>query len=370
MARVAGCKQGIVVVKVSQGERLTMQRPEAGTAPLGERPVKLSTQPLVAVITPVYNGEAYLKATMESVQKQTYGNIVHVILDNCSTDGTAAIIEQFRNQRVKLIVARNDELVPIWENWNRALRMVPPEAAYAKILCGDDLIRSDCISRFVAVAESDQAVEVVLSHDIFFEENVHRANLPPECTVFDVIAIMRAAMNDSINWLPYHHLFIRLHDYDRDAPMFEARPIFFDAAAVFSRLRRGKFAYLHEPLLYTRWHKDSETSKFLRSGAAVPLLTRYDIFTAYGCHCWDGATYRKELERLRGRLARFILHQKLTGQHAVARELETGLGDRGVQLSLSDYVRSVLAWPAYLRWKRSWQQLKGPRIDESRFSAD
>lgn len=141
--------------------------------------------------------------------------------------------------------------------------MVPAETAYAKILCADDLIRSDCISRFVEIAETDQAIEVVLSQDIFFEENVHRANLSSESTIFDGVAIIRAAMNDSINWLPYQHLFIRLHDYDRCKPIFEPRPIFFDAAAVFSRLRQGKFAYLHEPLVYTRWHNDFETSKYL-----------------------------------------------------------------------------------------------------------
>jgi glycosyltransferase involved in cell wall biosynthesis len=340
-----------------------MQHPEAGS-------MTSSLQPLVAIITPVYNGEAYLKATMQSVQKQTYSNIVHVVLDNCSKDGTPAIIEQFRNQRVKLISARNDELVPIYENWNRALRMVPAETAYAKILCADDLIRSDCISRFVAIAESDQGIEVVLCHDIFFAENVHRANLSSESTVFDGIEIIRSAMNDTINWLPYHHLFIRLHDYDRCEPIFEARPIFFDAVAVLSRLRRGKLAYLHEPLVYTRWHNDSETSQYLRAGGAVPLLTRFDIFTTYGRSCWDEAAYCKELERLRGRLARFVLRQRITGQHAVAGELEKGLKDRGVPLSPFDYIKCVFAWPAYLRWKRSWRQLKGPKIDEAKFSAD
>ncbi len=334
------------------------------------QPIPASSKPLVAVVTPVYNGEAYLKATMQSVQKQTYSNIVHVVLDNCSTDRTPAIIEQFRSQRVKLVSARNDELVPICENWNRALRMVPAETAYAKILCADDLIRSDCISRFVEIAETDQAIEVVLSQDIFFEENVHRANLSSESTIFDGVAIIRAAMNDSINWLPYQHLFIRLHDYDRCKPIFEPRPIFFDAAAVFSRLRQGKFAYLHEPLVYTRWHNDSETSKYLSGGGAVPLLTRYDIFTTFGRNCWDEATYSKELDRLRGRLARAVLRESLTGHHAVARELEKGLKDRGAPLSAFDYIKCVFGWPAYLRWKRSWRQLLGPKIDEAKFSAD
>jgi glycosyltransferase involved in cell wall biosynthesis len=342
-------------------------RPEG--SPFGVQPTTATAQPLVAIVTPVYNSEAYLKATMQSVQKQTYSNIVHVVLDNCSTDSTGAIIEQFGNQRIKVISARNDELIPIYENWNNALRMVPAEAAYVKILCADDLIRSDCISRFVAIAESDQRIEVVLSHDVF-GENVHRANLSSESTVFDGIAIARAALNESINWLPYHHLFIRLHDQDRCAPIFEATPLFFDYVAVFSRLCRGKLAYLHEPLVYSRWHKDSETSKYLRERESDPLLTRFDIITTYGRYCWDEATYRKELERLRGRLARFVLRRRLTGQLVVAQNIEKGLRDRGLPLSTFDYIKFVFAWPAYARWKRSWRQLKGPRIDEAEFSAD
>jgi glycosyltransferase involved in cell wall biosynthesis len=332
-------------------------------------PTRSLSQPLVAIVTPVYNGEAYLEATMQSVQKQTYGNIVHVVLDNCSADGTAAIIEQFGNRRIKLISARNHELVPMYENWNNAMRMVPEEAVYVKILCADDLIRSDCISRFVAVAESDQRIEVVLCQDVF-EENVHRASLSSESTVFDGIAIARAALNESINWLPYHHLFIRLNGHDRRAPVFEARPLFFDCVAVFCRLFRGKLGYLHEPLVYSRWHKDSETSKHLRSREAVPILARFDIFRTYGPCCWDEVTYRKELERLRGRLARFVLRRRLIGQRAVAQHIEEGLKERGVPLTPFDYIKFLLTWPAYARWKRSWRQLKGPKIDEAEFLAD
>ena len=65
------------------------------------------TAPLVAIVTPVYNGEQYLAEAMESVQAQTYPNLVHVILDNASTDRTAEIIESFRGRKVPLLVGRN-----------------------------------------------------------------------------------------------------------------------------------------------------------------------------------------------------------------------------------------------------------------------
>lgn len=60
-------------------------------------------RPLVAVVTPVYNGGAYLEATMRCVQQQTYENLVHVIVDNCSSDNTSDIIDQFRGQSVRLV---------------------------------------------------------------------------------------------------------------------------------------------------------------------------------------------------------------------------------------------------------------------------
>ncbi len=35
--------------------------------------------PLVAVVTPVYNGEKYLAETMECVQAQDYPELVHIV---------------------------------------------------------------------------------------------------------------------------------------------------------------------------------------------------------------------------------------------------------------------------------------------------
>ncbi len=53
----------------------------------------IASQPPVAVVTPVLNGEEFLAETMDSVQAQTYPNLVHIVLDNASTDATAQIVE-------------------------------------------------------------------------------------------------------------------------------------------------------------------------------------------------------------------------------------------------------------------------------------
>mgnify|MGYP004003572545 FL=1 len=60
---------------------------------------------LVSVITPMYNAEKYILETIQSVQSQTYENWEMIIVDNCSTDRSRDIINDFekKDARIKLI---------------------------------------------------------------------------------------------------------------------------------------------------------------------------------------------------------------------------------------------------------------------------
>jgi glycosyltransferase involved in cell wall biosynthesis len=53
----------------------------------------------VSVVTPVFNGEKYLRACIESVLAQSYDNWDYTIVDNCSTDSTLAIAHEYAATR-------------------------------------------------------------------------------------------------------------------------------------------------------------------------------------------------------------------------------------------------------------------------------
>ncbi len=75
-----------------------------------------SKNPLVSVITPVYNGAAYLQECVQSVLAQTYENFEYLIVDNCSTDGSFKIAKKAAATDRRINVIRCQDHVGIIQN--------------------------------------------------------------------------------------------------------------------------------------------------------------------------------------------------------------------------------------------------------------
>jgi glycosyltransferase involved in cell wall biosynthesis len=55
------------------------------------------TSKLISIVTPSFNQSDYIKYCIESVKKQSYRPIEHIIVDNCSTDDTDKILKVYKN---------------------------------------------------------------------------------------------------------------------------------------------------------------------------------------------------------------------------------------------------------------------------------
>ena len=64
---------------------------------------------LVSVVMSVYNDEQYLKESLDSIFAQTISDFELIIVDDCSTDRTVEIIENYHDDRIRLI--RNTESI-------------------------------------------------------------------------------------------------------------------------------------------------------------------------------------------------------------------------------------------------------------------
>src|SRR5690349_12438950 len=114
----------------------------------------ISHQPLVSVLTPVYNGAAYLVECIESVLRQTYQNYEYIIVNNCSTDGTLEIAEKYAAADGRIRVHTNNKFVGVIDNHNIAFSQMSPSARYCKLVSADDAIFPRCIEQMVLLAEA------------------------------------------------------------------------------------------------------------------------------------------------------------------------------------------------------------------------
>lgn len=223
--------------------------------------------PLVAVITPVYNGAAFLAETMECVQAQTYGNLVHVLLDNASTDQTPEIIETFRNRRVPVTSRRNTETLGLNDNWNATVRLVPKDARYFMLLCADDLMEPETIAKMVALAEKEPSVGVVgclwtTGVDPKGPVENSRCGLPPDVTVFDGRWFVKSyLMQLHYATSPACQLY-RSAVLERRDPFFPFEEFYMDVNACLQTCLDWDYGFLHERLGFTRVHMGRQTDRF------------------------------------------------------------------------------------------------------------
>lgn len=126
----------------------------------------MNGEPLVSIVTPVYNGEAYLAECIESVLAQTYQRWEYIIVNNCSTDGTLKVAERFAALDGRIRVYTNPQLLDIIANHNRAFRLISADSKYCKVVSADDWLFPECIVRMVKLAEANSSVGVVGSYQL------------------------------------------------------------------------------------------------------------------------------------------------------------------------------------------------------------
>ena len=116
-------------------------------------------KPDISVIMSVYNGETYLKEAIESVINQTFKNWELIIINDCSTDSTAQILEEFalKDERVK--VHPNEINLKLPTSLNKAISLC--EGKYIARMDADDICLPERLEKQFKFMEENS--EVALS---------------------------------------------------------------------------------------------------------------------------------------------------------------------------------------------------------------
>ena len=101
----------------------------------------------ISVITPVYNGQAFIEECISSVLAQGYASLEHIIVDDGSTDDTVAIVQRYPHVR---LVQQDQQGAPAARNRGIACAT----GAYYKFLDADDVLPEGILNREVGRLET------------------------------------------------------------------------------------------------------------------------------------------------------------------------------------------------------------------------
>lgn len=110
----------------------------------------------ISIITVVYNAEETIRDCIESVQKQDYPDIEHIIIDGASTDGTVRIIKSYGDV-VSLLVSEPDE--GLYDAMNKGIKLATGDVV--GILNADDFYTDNRVLSKVASAFMGSNVDAV-----------------------------------------------------------------------------------------------------------------------------------------------------------------------------------------------------------------
>src|SRR5581483_6264857 len=113
--------------------------------------------PLVSVILPVYNGEKYLAAALDSVRAQTHRSFEIIVVDDGSTDGSAAVAARY--PEVKYAYQSNGGISAAR---NCGIRLAVGDVF--ALLDADDLWLPDKLERQLAALYGAAAPDLVFGH--------------------------------------------------------------------------------------------------------------------------------------------------------------------------------------------------------------
>ena len=111
--------------------------------------------PKISVLIPAYNVERYVARCLESVLGQTFEDIEVIVVNDCSTDGTRGVVQEFvsRDPRVKLIDHEENYGVL----WARKTLIEASEGEYLMFVDADDAIKPNACERLYSEAIENKA---------------------------------------------------------------------------------------------------------------------------------------------------------------------------------------------------------------------
>jgi glycosyltransferase involved in cell wall biosynthesis len=122
------------------------------------KPTDIDEFPAVSIITAVFNGQDNIASCIQSVLKQEYPNIEHIIVDGGSTDGTVEVLRHYNGQ-VAAWISEPD--TGVYDAWNKGLKLASGD--WIAFLGADDIYLPGAVNEYMKLARTVPDAEFLSS---------------------------------------------------------------------------------------------------------------------------------------------------------------------------------------------------------------
>jgi glycosyltransferase involved in cell wall biosynthesis len=125
--------------------------------------------PKVSIGLPVYNGENFIEAALDSLLNQTFEDFELIISDNASTDRTEEICRTYVAKDKRLRYVRSETNLGAARNFNHVFEL--SSGQYFKWAAHDDICAPSFVERCVSVLDQDSSVSLAFSKTKFIDKH-------------------------------------------------------------------------------------------------------------------------------------------------------------------------------------------------------
>lgn len=235
----------------------------------------MTERPLVSVLTPVWNAEAYLEAAVRSVWEQSYRPLEHILVDDGSTDASARVLEELAGEApIPTTVIRSPHR-GIAPALNQALAR--SRGDFITLLHADDLFLPEKIARQVERLAQDPAALLVHSEYLGIDRGGDRTgydsglDLPPAEGAAELRRLLRLEVDvRSMTVMFRREFFAAAGGWDERYPVEDWTSILRAAAM-------GPVAHVPEALVLRRVHATNLSRLAHRGGRVTPAEFGYPL---------------------------------------------------------------------------------------------
>lgn len=124
----------------------------------------------ISVLMAVYNCQDTVRESIDSILAQTYDNWVMIICDDCSTDRTPDIINEYKMKYPeRFIVVKNEKNLRLAASLNHCLQYA--EGEFCARMDGDDYVSNDRFEKQVAYLRANPKIHLVGSYMQSFNDD-------------------------------------------------------------------------------------------------------------------------------------------------------------------------------------------------------